>query len=266
MTSIDDAMSGQAKPTLREWLSEKPFSMTMSAGFFGFFAHAGVMTVLEDAGVLPVRISGASAGALVGGIWASGANATTIRDELLRLRRADFWDVRLGPGLLAGRLFRSRLEQLLPSQSFDTCRVPAGLSVYDVYSRSTRVVNAGPLAPAIVASCAVPGLFHPVWLDERPLLDGGILDRHGLAGMPEGTRVFYHHLSSRSPWRRKGSASLEVPHRPHMTALVIDALPRVGPFRLEQGIRAFDIGARSAKEALDQPVVGNVVRVAGASV
>lgn len=258
-------MLRQAKPTLREWLSESPFSMTMSAGFFGFFAHAGVMTVLEDAGLLPVRISGASAGALVGGIWASGANAPTIRDELLRLRRADFWDMRPGLGLLAGRLFRQKLESLLPKQSFEECRVPAGLSVYDVYSRSTRVVDRGPLASAIVASCCVPGLFHPVWLDGRPLLDGGILDRHGLAGMPEGSRVFYHHLSSRSPWRRKGSSSLEVPERPDMTALVIGALPRLGPFRLEQGARAFEIAAQAAKEALERPVADNVVHVAGAN-
>lgn len=264
MSSSSAESTNRAVPLLREWLAEKPFSMTLSAGFFGFFAHAGVMTVLEDAGLLPVRISGASAGALVGGIWASGANATTIRDELLRLRREDFWDVRPGLGLLAGRLFHSRVESLLPARAFEHCRVPAGLSVYDVLARSTRVVDRGPLASAIVASCAVPGLFHPVWLNGRPLLDGGILDRHGLAGMPTDTRVLYHHLASRSPWRRNGSASLEVPDRPGMTALVIDSLPRLGPFRLERGIRAFDIGARSAKEALGLPISGNVVRVPGA--
>ena len=50
-----------------------------------------------------------------------------------------------------------------------------------------------------------------------------------------------------------------------MTTLVIGTLPRVGPFRLERGLRAFDIGARSAKEALDQPVDENVVRVMGAT-
>lgn len=263
MSSTEIPANDRNAPTLREWLSEKPFSLTMSAGFFGFFAHAGVLTVLEDAGLLPVRISGASAGALVSGIWASGLSATNIRDELLRLRREDFWDLRFGLGLLAGRLFRSRVEALLPARRFEDCRVPAGLSVYDVLSRSTRVVSRGELAPAIVASCAVPGLFHPVWLDGRPLLDGGILDRHGLAGMPEGTRVFYHHLASRSPWRRQGSMSLEVPDRADMTALVIERLPRLGPFRLELGAHAFDIGAKSAKEALDKPVTSSIVYVPG---
>ncbi len=263
MVSNEFTKQKQSPPTLREWLSEEPFALTLSAGFFGFFAHAGVMTVLEDAGLLPSRVSGASAGALVGGLWASGTSATTIRDELLRVRREDFWDVRPGPGLLAGRLFRSRLESILASRVFEDCRVPASLSVYDVLSRSTRVVDTGPLAPAIVASCAVPGLFHPVWLGGRPLLDGGILDRHGLAGMPANTRVFYHHLASRSPWRRRNSSALEVPDRDGMTALVIDTLPRLGPFRLELGMRAFDIGARSAKEALNKPASANVVRVPG---
>jgi NTE family protein len=250
-------------PTLRTWLSEAPFSMTMSSGFFGFFAHAGVMTVLEDEGFVPSRVSGSSAGALVGGLWAAGVSATTIRDELLRLRREDFWDLSFGPGLLAGKLFRSRLEALLPVSSFESCRVPLAVSVYDVLARGTRVLAEGRLAPAIQASCTVPGLFHPVWHDGRPLLDGGILDRHGLAGMPEGERLFYHHLASRSPWRRRGSASLAVPERPSMAALVVEGLPRVGPFRLGEGIRAFDVAARAAQDALGKPVGAGAVRAEG---
>lgn len=250
-------------PTLRAWLREGPFALGMSSGFFGFFAHTGVMTVLEDEGLLPARVAGSSAGALVGGLWASGVPAARIRDELLRLRREDFWDPRPGPGLLAGRLFRARLEALLPVRHFAACRVPAALSVWDVLSRRTRVLSEGPLAPAIQASCAVPGLFHPVWLEGRPLLDGGIADRPGILGLPAGERVLYHHLAARSPWRRQGSPALEVPARPGLSALVIEALPRVGPFRLEEGARAFEMARRAAKDALDQPLAGGAVRVPG---
>jgi NTE family protein len=217
----------QASPTLREWLREAPFSLGMSSGFFGFFAHAGVLTALEDEGITPAKVSGSSAGALVGGLWAAGLSASTIRDELLRLRREDFWDPRPGLGLLAGQLFHARLTALLPVRVFEDCRAPLTVSVYDVRSRQTRVLSRGPLAPAIQASCTVPGLFHPVWLDGRPLLDGGILDRHGLAGLPEGERLFYHHLASRSPWRRAVSPALAVPALQGMTAIVIDPLPRV---------------------------------------
>jgi NTE family protein len=240
-------------PTLREWLRERPFSLGLSSGFFGFFAHTGVMTVLEDEGLLPVRLSGSSAGALVAGAWAAGLSATALRDELLALRREHFWDPGLGLGLLRGDLFRAKLASLLPTRTFDACRAPVAVSVYDVLTRATRVVSEGDLAPAICASCAVPFLFHPTWIAGRPLLDGGIADRHGLLGMPPSERLLYHHLAARSPWRRSQSPSLAVPRRENMTALVIEGLPRVGPFRLEQGARAFDAARRAAKEALDLP-------------
>jgi len=242
-------------PTLRQWLREQPFTLAMSSGFFGFFAHAGVVTALEDDALLPVRLSGSSAGALVSGLWAAGVPAPRLRDELLRLRRQDFWDPRLGLGLLAGKLFRDRLDALLQVKTFAECRAKVSVSVFDVLSRRTRVIDDGPLAPAIQASCTVPFLFHPTWHQGRPLLDGGIGDRPGLQGIPEGTRLFYHHLAARSPWRRKGSPSLAIPSRPGMAALVIDELPRAGPFRLDAGARAFDMAWKAARTALDCPVM-----------
>src|SRR3954471_24484850 len=175
-------------PTLREWLRERPFALALSSGFFGFFAHTGVMSVLEDEGLLPARLSGSSAGALVSGLWASGVATGRLRDELFALRREHFWDPRPGLGLLRGRLFRARLDDLLGARTFAACRVPVAVSVYDVLSRRTRVLAEGELAPAIQASCAVPLLFHPIWVGGRPLLDGGIADRPGLDGLPAGER------------------------------------------------------------------------------
>lgn len=238
------------RPTLREWLEEGPFDLALSSGFFGFFAHAGVMTVLEDAGLTPARLSGSSAGALVGGLWAAGVDARAQAEELHRLRREHFWDPSPGLGLLRGRLFRAKLQHLLPVATFGDARVPLTVSVYDVVGRRTVVEQEGALAPAIQASCAVPLLFHPVWLRGRPFLDGGILDRPGLAGVPAGRRVLFHHLASRSPWRR----SLPLPARPNMRALVLEGLPRVGPFRLEEGPRAYDQACRDARAALTRPV------------
>jgi NTE family protein len=251
-------------PTLREFLSERPFALGMSSGFFGFFAHTGVLSVLEDEGLLPSRLTGSSAGALVAGLWASGLSTARLRDELFGLRREHFWDPGPGLGLLRGRLFRERLDALLPVPSFGHCRVPVSISVYDVLSRRTKVITSGDLAPAMQASCAVPFLFHPIWVGGRPLLDGGILDRPGLDGLAAGERVLYHHLSSRSPWRRPGSPSLDVPERDGLTALVIDDLPRVGPFRLEQGPRAFEAARRAAQTAMSRPVVGRAVQISAA--
>lgn len=249
--------------TLREWLRAEPFTLTMSSGFFGFFAHAGVVSVLEEEGLLPTRITGSSAGALVGGLWGAGVGATAIRDELLSLRREQFWDPRPGVGLLAGRLFRRKLEGLLPVSDCSRTQVPVALSVYDLMSRRTRVVREGDLAATIHASCALPFLFQPVWLAGRPSIDGGVADRPGFASLGPDERVLYHHLASRSPWRRTGSPALKVPERPGLCSLVVSELPRVNPFALERGVYAFERARMGVRKALDVavPIAGGSVRV-----
>lgn len=248
----------EEKTTLADWLARAPFALTMSSGFFSFYAHTGFLTALEDAGLSPARISGSSAGALVGAAWAAGVDASRLAGELERLERRDFWDPGIGPGLLRGRLFRDRVEGLISARTFDACRVPVGVSVFDVAARETRVLDAGDVAPAICASCAVPVLFQPVRLGGRSYLDGGILDRPGLAGMPESEpRVLYHHIASRSPWRMK----LAMPSREGMLTLAIDGLPRAGPFRLHEGRRAYRAAREATRRALERPVIGSVLVV-----
>ena len=237
-------------PPLRHWLAEAPFTLAMSSGFFGFFAHAGVVSVLEEEGLVPARLCGSSAGGLVAGLWGAGMPALRLRDELLSLRREHFWDPRLGPGLLRGALFRERLVKFLPVRTFEEAPRPIAVSVFDLFSRRTAVVRKGPLAEALHATCAVPFLFHPVWLSGRPCADGGVLDRHGLAATAPGERILYHHLTSLSPWRRAGSPALRIPDRPSLRAVAIDGLPRLGPFRLGRAREAFEKAAEGMRAAL----------------
>jgi NTE family protein len=245
--------------TLREWLREGEFTLAMSSGFFGFFAHAGMLTVLEQEGLVPTGLAGSSAGALVAGLWGAGLPMPHVARALVELRRDEFWDPGLGAGLLKGDLFRSRLEALLPVQHLEQCRVPVALSVFDLASRRTRVVESGPLAPALQASCALPLMFQPVRVNGRLSSDGGIADRPGLAGVPEGRRVLAHHLSSKSPWRRAGDPDLKPPRRDRLVSLVIDGLVRVNPFQLGNGRRAYEQAALATSAALDRVPVDGVV-------
>ena len=248
-------------PTLREWLQEAPFGLAMSSGFFGFFAHAGFATALYEADLIPSRFSGASAGALVASGLAAGLSPQTFETELRALRREDFWDPFLGFGLLRGRKFRAKLASLLPVATFEACPHPLAVSVFDVWSWSTRVLNAGQLPIAVAASCTFPFLFQPVWMGRRPVIDGGVLDRPGLAGMPsECSRVLYHHLSSRSWWRGKNSAGLRIPQRDGLCTLVLDGLPRSGPTRLHVGPLAYEAARDATRVALDRPF-DEVIRI-----
>src|SRR6202000_2209062 len=87
--------------------------------------------------------------------------------------------------------------------SMRACTVPIAISAFAIADRSTHVLRDADLAHAIRASCAVPGMFHPVRVGPRAYWDGGILDRPGLAGIGAGERVLFHHISSKSPWRAK---------------------------------------------------------------
>lgn len=254
--------SRSENPSLREWLQEAPFALAMSSGFFGFFAHAGMLSALESEHLLPERVSGSSAGALITGLWAAGVDAGAMQEALLALQRKDFWDPAPGLGMLRGRLFRQKLENLVGACSLERCRVPVAISVFDVLGGRTQVLSTGPVAPAIHASCALPVFFQPVRLGGRLYSDGGITDRAGMAGLPPNGRVLYHHLASRSPWRRRHSPALRVPVRDGLAAVVVETLPRVNPFALERGKEAYLVAREGMRLALDRPYAGTGIRVA----
>ena len=236
--------------SLSDWLQAGPYTLAMSSGFFGFYAHAGVLKALEEADLLPAEVRGSSAGALVTGLWAAGVSARDIAAYLSELRRQDFWDPRPGLGFLSGRLFDESLRALLPTNDFTACLRPFRASVFDVWARRTVVRSEGDLAATIRASCSVPLMFHPVWMDGRPFLDGGILDRHGLSGH-RGGRLLYHHLLPNSPWRKKTGRSSQIPALPGLRAHVVEGLPKVHPFQLERGPKAFAIARDETLRALD---------------
>ncbi|MFT5431078.1 MAG: NTE family protein [Myxococcota bacterium] len=240
--------------TLRQWLECEPFALSLSAGFFGFFAHAGMLRALEDEGLTPTRVSGSSAGALVAGLWGSGRHSSDLERMLAMLKRQEFWDPGFGAGLLKGDRFRQKLHSELAVRTFDDCRVPVAISVFDVFGRRGAVVESGDLAAAIHASCTYPGLFQPVKIAGRTYIDGGITDRSGLRGMPKGERVLYHHLSTRSKVRGRSKKLSWFPRRDGMLPLIIADIPAVGPFKLHRGMVAFEVARKAVQGALDTTV------------
>lgn len=238
------------RPTLREWLAEGPFGLALSSGFFGFFAHTGFVEVLEREGLRPSIVSGSSAGALVGSMWAAGAKTSALAPVLMGLRREDFWDARVGLGLLAGRRFRRLLTELSPVGRLEETPTPLRISTFDVLARRTRVHATGDFADVVRASCAVPLMFHPVAIDGRPQLDGGIADRPGILGLADVPRVLHHHLPSKSPWR----FSVPRAHRRGLAVVSTEGLPRVDPFRLHRGRAALEASRDGFARALDREV------------
>jgi len=250
-----------AGPLLGDWLAREPYTLAMSSGFFSFFAHCGLLSALEQAGLLPRAVTGSSAGALTGGLWAAGLDTDAIAELYFSLRKEDFWDPAPGLGVLRGARFRDLLRTTSPVSALEHCPRPVSVSAFDLLRLRTRVLRRGDFADAIYASCAVPLMFHPIRAHGGLLVDGGVADRPGLAGMGRGERVLHHHISTRSPWRRRGSSSLQPPRRSNMASLVIDGLPRPGPDALSVGRRAWQTARDATLKALSQPLGGATVRL-----
>jgi NTE family protein len=238
----------------REWLAERPFTLVLSAGFFGFFSHTGLLAALEREGLTPRRIVGVSAGALAGGLWAGGIDAQTLARELLALRRDAFWDpgLPLG-GLLRGRKFAAELTRVLGGpRAIEQCRVPFAAIVHDVLRRKPMSLERGELVHAIRASCTVPLMFRPIWQDGRLLVDGGVSDRIGRCALQDGERVLLHYIPSRNRWRRAPAPTIDG------LVMVTPDVPALGPFALERGEEAYEITRRFASDWLAQPT-GTVI-------
>ncbi|QGX40450.1 patatin-like phospholipase family protein [Permianibacter aggregans] len=238
--------------SLAGWLRAEPFTLTLGSGFFGFFAHFGVLKALLERELKPARLTGASSGALIAGSYAAGMTVSEIEQLLFSLRREDFWDPGLGLGLLKGELFRRRMRETFPCQRLEETKLPLALSVYNLNDQTTEVLEYGDLVDAVYASCALPLLFQPLKRQGVRLADGGIKDRPALAGVAENERVLIHHIASKSPWRRASDPALVPPQRPNGTTISLLGLTRVSPFRLEQGPEAFRQAYRLTSQLLDR--------------
>lgn len=218
-----------------ETLAEKPFSLSLSSGFFGFFAHAGFVQALEEVQLQPHVVTGSSAGAIVSAGIASGLSAKEIRSICLSLKKSDFWDPGLGFGLLKGE----KLEEFLGGHllaDFAEMKLPLQISVFDIFARKTKVLTSGSVAKACRASCAVPLLFQPVRIDGRLYWDGGVLDRPAVKGLADSEHpIVYHYLDAEGWVSNYEDTRFYKKHHAEPFFLKTLKIPASGPNKLHVG-------------------------------
>lgn len=244
----------QRPQRLAELLEREPFTLCLSAGFFGFYAHGGMLSALETLGLRPARIVGASAGAIVGGCVAAGASLADLQSFLFYLRRTDFWDPAAGAGLLRGQRFDQMLRELMPTTRVEDFETEFSCSAWSIRERRSVPLFGGDIVPSMRASAAFPLLFQPVNVGGERFLDGGIGDRPGFASLEPTERTLYHHLSTRSPWRMRGGASVMPPLAPSVLPLDLGAFRRLGPFSLGDGPKVWAEARERALRALTAPL------------
>lgn len=151
--------------------------LVLSGGAVRGAAHLGVLDVLDDFGVEPDVVVGASVGAAVGALHAVGVTPEEQFDlfELLSwgaLVRPSF----SGKALLDTDRFADYLRDHLGDRRIEDLPVTFRAVTCDIETGETVALGEGDLVDAVVASCALPGLFPPLERGDRMLVDGGVVN------------------------------------------------------------------------------------------
>ncbi len=185
--------------------------LVLSGGGAKGFAHIGVLKVLEQAGIKVDYIAGTSMGAVVGGLYASGYNATQIDsifyntdfDELLQdyiprssksfyEKRNDqmyaislpFNNLKIGipiafsKGMYNYSLLSKLTHNVRYVNDFSKLPIPFLCIATDIEKGEQVILDHGYLPQAMLASSAFPSLFSPVEIDGRLLIDGGVVNNY----------------------------------------------------------------------------------------
>jgi NTE family protein len=169
--------------------------IALGAGGANGLAHIAMLEVLDDLNVRPHRIAGASIGAVVGAMYASGMPAVKIREQVddaftkaepddlnglvsgQVLEWLDLVELELGNGgLLDSQRILSHFYRSLNVETFSELEIPLEIVAADLWEKEQVVLDSGPLLPAVQASMAIPGVFEPVVVDDRVLIDGGTVN------------------------------------------------------------------------------------------
>jgi NTE family protein len=151
----------------------KPLYVALSGGGAHAAAHAGALIGLERAGISIAGMAGVSGGALVAAAWAGGADLRSLVEQAAALHPWT-WVRGWGGGLLSGTRLGMMIDEFLPVPTFEGLRVPVVVVATDVDTGEAVVFREGNVRDAVRASCSFPGVFPPMLLEGRRLVDGGV--------------------------------------------------------------------------------------------
>jgi NTE family protein len=151
-----------------------------------------MLEVFDELNIRPYRMAGTSIGAVLGALYASGLKASQIRQGVQRmiiskgdsfksvlkkrevLNWLKFMDLEFkGHAIFKGDRFIEFLFSNMDTATFEALEIPLRIVATDFWGSHQVVLESGELLPAVKASMGLPGVFTPVTIDNRVLIDGG---------------------------------------------------------------------------------------------
>ncbi len=180
--------------------------LALGGGFARGMAHIGVLKVLEEEGIPVHVVTGTSVGALIGAAYCSGVSLEDLEKLARSVRFTTFarWTVSRY-GFASNDRMVSFLTRTLKVKTFEELRIPLGVTATDFNCGEGVVFHSGSIIDPVRASCAYPGMFLPVNIRGRWLVDGML--SHPVPTRPlremGAERVLAVHL--RGQWSKDGA-------------------------------------------------------------
>jgi NTE family protein len=161
--------------------AEPKIALVLGGGAARGFAHVGVIRVLEQERIPVDLVVGTSVGSLIGALYASERNSFELEWTAFQLRREDLFDFGianavLGMGLAKGELLEAFVKARVKQERIEQLKIPFAAVATDLNWGERIVLDRGPIARAVRASSAIPGVFEPVAHEGKILVDGGVVD------------------------------------------------------------------------------------------
>lgn len=150
-------------------------ALVLSGGSARGLAHLGVIKVLKREGIKFDLVVGTSIGALIGAVYCLDISLDEIERLALKTTAIDLLDVTISRmGLTEGNKLENIIRETVKNKTFEDLKIPLIVICVDIERGEELYFTKGDLIKTIKASCSLPGIFKPVEIDNRLLIDGSI--------------------------------------------------------------------------------------------
>lgn len=158
--------------------NEMKIGLALGGGAFRGLAHIGVLQVLDENKIPVHMVAGTSMGALVGSLYCSGADMKLIERYAYTLDERSLVDVVIPrQGIISGGRIEKLVQTLTGNKRFEQMKIPFAAVATDIERGERVVIEEGHVWEGVRASISIPGLFKPVRVGDRLLVDGALTSR-----------------------------------------------------------------------------------------
>ncbi len=157
--------------------SRPKIGLALSGGAARGTAHLGVLKALEEHGIRPDCISGTSIGAFIAGLYAFGVSIEELKDIAEKIKWIHVTSFTLSKlGFLSNEDVAELIEKSVGKVRIEDAKIPLAIIAADISTGEKIVMRSGDLAEAVTASTCIPGVFAPVKMGEKYLVDGLVVE------------------------------------------------------------------------------------------